>query len=340
MAPPWAKGTATGVGSLPGTDSLEAARLVVGELPQLPHVPELPARGPGAGITGRGLLVLTDLWADLQPSGWRFVSRPGADHRQARDLLARDLDAVEEAAHDHDGPFKAQVAGPWTLAATTELTLGDKALSDHGATRDISHALADGVRAHVADLRRRLPHVTDLLVQIDEPMLPIVRDGRVRTASGYGILRQPERSELVDALRRVADAITGAGAIPGFHCCTANAPIAFAREAGARWVSIDLTLDQDEDELGEAIEAGVGLVAGVVPSVVGVSTGPLAGSRRPSDPGRSVEPVRTLWNHLGLSPDVIAEVAVSPTCGLAGATPDDARAAMTTARNVAGELAS
>ena len=34
---------ATGLGSLPGTDAAEAARLVVGELPDLPHLAELSA---------------------------------------------------------------------------------------------------------------------------------------------------------------------------------------------------------------------------------------------------------------------------------------------------------
>lgn len=43
---PWPPASATGVGSLPGTDPVEALRLVFGELPDLPHLAELPA---GAG---------------------------------------------------------------------------------------------------------------------------------------------------------------------------------------------------------------------------------------------------------------------------------------------------
>jgi hypothetical protein len=50
--------------------------------------------------------------------------------------------------------------------------------------------------------------------------------------------------------------------------------------------------------------------------------------------------VRTLWNRLGLDAAALQQVAVSPTCGLAGATPADARAAMKTCRDAAGELAS
>ena len=48
--------TATGVGSMPGsTDAAyaEAVRLVLGELPDLPHVPELPGRGVTAEAARR-----------------------------------------------------------------------------------------------------------------------------------------------------------------------------------------------------------------------------------------------------------------------------------------------
>ena len=75
---PLGAGWATGVGSLPGTDPREAAAVVVGELPDLPHLPELPGRGPGADMVGRTAGVLLDLHVDLQPSGWRLVDRPGA----------------------------------------------------------------------------------------------------------------------------------------------------------------------------------------------------------------------------------------------------------------------
>ena len=57
---------ATGVGSMPGDDDrayAEAVRIVLGELPDLPHVPELPGRGAGATMTGRGLAVVSDTGA-------------------------------------------------------------------------------------------------------------------------------------------------------------------------------------------------------------------------------------------------------------------------------------
>ena len=52
--------TATGVGSWPGTDAeeyAEAVRVVLGEDPDLPYLPELPGRGAAAGMVGRTLAI-------------------------------------------------------------------------------------------------------------------------------------------------------------------------------------------------------------------------------------------------------------------------------------------
>src|SRR3954471_12680870 len=124
---------ATGVGSLPGTDMDQAVATVFDTLPELPHLPELPARGPGADMVGRAAAALVDLHVDLQPSGWRLVPRAGQDERRAVELLERDLDALVPVAPGHDGPFKVQLAGPWTLAATLELPRGGRAVVDPGA---------------------------------------------------------------------------------------------------------------------------------------------------------------------------------------------------------------
>ena len=90
-------GVATGVGSMPHDDPREAAAVVAGELPDLPHLAELPGRGPGADMLGRAAAVLVDLHVDVQPSGWRLVDRPGRDERRARAYLSHDLDELEAA---------------------------------------------------------------------------------------------------------------------------------------------------------------------------------------------------------------------------------------------------
>ncbi|WP_457205756.1 methionine synthase [Nocardioides sp. P5_C9_2] len=325
---------ASGVGSMPGTDDreyAEAVRVVLGEL-SLPHVPELPGRGALASMTGRGLAVVAGLGADLQPAGWRLTDAPGVDHRRARSLLAQDLDQVEEQAQAHVGPFKAQVCGPWTLAATVEKPRGDKILSDHGARRDLAQALAEGVRDHVADLRRRLPGTERLVVQVDEPALPAVLAGAIPTASGFGRHRRVDLPEASAALEWVLTAITESGAEPWVHSCAPAVPWSLVRGAGARGLSVDLDVlrPEDLDHLAEALEAGETVALGLVPS-----TDP---DGVPTDTVLTERVLRWL-DMLGLDHDEAAgRLVVTPSCGLAGASYDWARRALHLSGAVAGHL--
>ncbi len=328
MSFPWPLAASTGVGSLPGDDPHSAIRLVLDACPDLPFLPELPNRGPGAGLVGRGASLLTDLAVDLQPSGWRLVDRAGLDQRRARDLLARDLDALQEVAGDYAGPLKVAVAGPWTLAACVELNRGDKALADPGATRDIGEALADGVRLHLADVRRRVPGAV-VLLQLDEPALPAVLAGHVPTASGFDVLRAVAEPLAESVLALVLSAADAPGIV---HCCAPAAPILLLRRAGAAALSLDAALltPADDDALGEAVEDGAGLFLGLVPG----TDAPL------SHPAATVAPVQALWRRLGFPADRLpSTVVVTPACGLAGASPAYSRAALNRCREAAQELA-
>ncbi|MFI6815413.1 methionine synthase [Nonomuraea sp. NPDC050328] len=312
--------SSTGVGSHPGTDHLEAARVVFGEAPGLPYLPELPARGVGADLIGRTAALLVDLPAEVQPSGWRLTGRPGRDHRRAADHLARDLDGLEEVGHAYEGPLKLQVAGPWTLAAAIELPHGDKILADAGAVRDLVASLAQGVSEHVATVRRRLPGVTEIVLQLDEPSLPGVLAGTVPTASGFGRLAAVEPWAATQALQSF-DA-------PLVHCCAPEVPVDLLRTAGARGISLDLTLlrRRDEEALGEAVEAGLTLFLGVVPGTDTRLPGPAAIAR----------PALELWRRLGFDPaQVASQVVLTPSCGLAGASPAYARKALEAVRAAA-----
>ncbi len=303
----WRAGTATGIGSLPGEDPSEAARLVLGELP-VPYLPELPGRGWHADLAGRSAALLADLYVDVQPTGWRITPRPSRDGRRAKDLLARDLDALEEAALDQaPGVLKVQAAGPWTLASVLELNRGAKLLSDHGAVLDLAASLAEGLRLHLADVQRRFPDTT-LVLQLDEPALPGVLLARIPTASGFGTLRAPDRQTARDRLRTVL-AVAEHTVV---HCCAPRPPLELMAEAGAISVDASLLDPRDDDVLGAALERGTGLLLGVVPA----TDGPL-----PSV-GEVMRSVGLLRDRVGMT-----HVTLTPACGLAGATQHYARAA-------------
>lgn len=325
----------TGIGSLPGDDDrayAESVRMVLSELPDQPYLPELPGRGATASMTGRGLAVVAELAADLQPAGWRLTDSSGVDHRRARSLLAQDLDQVEEQAQGFTGAFKVQVAGPWTLAATVEKPRGDKVLSDHGARRELAQALAEGVARHVADLRRRLDGVDRLVVQVDEPALAAVVAGQVPTASSYGRHRSVDLPEASAHLAAVLSAVSAAGAEPWVHSCAPGTPWELVAGAGAVGLCADLaTLGPDDLEVFAAsLEAGRTAALGVVPT-----SEPAA---RLSDT-ELVTRVRRWCEMLGLDAESLGDsLAITPACGLAGAGARWAREATRLSRTTASAL--
>ncbi|WP_460863089.1 methionine synthase [Nocardiopsis coralliicola] len=345
---PWPVASWTGVGSYPWDDPGEAARTVFGELPQFPHLPELPSRGAGADMVGRTAGLLVDFPVEVQPTGWRAARGAGRDLARSRSMLAYDLDAVEEHGKDYRGPFKIQAAGAWTLAASLELRSGERLLYDPGAVADLAASLCEGIARHVADVAARLPGAR-LVVQLDEPSLPAVLAGRIPTASGYRRYRAPAPTTAREILASVFSAVDAAGAVPAVHCCAAGAPVELLHRSGARVLGLDadrLTAADDE-AVGTAVEDGAGLLLGAVPT--GPAPGPAAA---PSDSdGRAdtapdagkvspavgnVSAVRTLWNRIGLAPDLLAEAVVAtPACGLAGASPAGARAALDACRTAA-----
>ncbi|MEU9030543.1 methionine synthase [Streptomyces sp. NPDC048383] len=306
---------ATGVGSLPGGDAREAAKTVTGSFEEFPYLAELPARGPGADMIGRSLGLLVDLYAHVEPSGWRISDRPGRDTRRARSWLGEDLDALEEFTQGYTGKLKVQAVGPWTLAASLELHGGEAVLQDAGACRDLAASLAEGLRAHLADVHKRIPGA-EIVLQYDEPSLTSVLLGRVRSASGYRTYRAVDRQVVEGTLRELFAVHDGEVVV---HSCAPEVPFALLRRAGAAGVSFDFSLltEREDDVLGEAVEGGLRLFAGVVPGTDAAL----------SDPGGSVMGVRKLWRRLGLAPGTLAEsVVVTPSCGLAGASPAYARA--------------
>ncbi|MFG3581790.1 uroporphyrinogen decarboxylase/cobalamine-independent methonine synthase family protein [Micromonospora chersina] len=326
---PWGVGTATGIGSLPGTDVAEAQRIVLGELPALPHLPELPARGPGADLIGRTGGLLVELPVELYAARWRIAPRPGRDLRRARDLMERDLDQLAEQAEEYAGPVKVQAAGPFTLAASLELPIGGRLLRDPGAVRDLAGSLGEGLRGHVAAVARRLPRAT-VLLQLDEPSLPAVLAGRVPTESGFGTHRAVG-SEVARTL--LHDVIEAAGVPTVVHCCAPDVPLDLIRTAGAVGVALDLDLVKDLDPLGEAIDAGLGLLAGAAPAL------PPPGGRAPTS-AQVADRVRRVWDQLGFPRRRLAEqVVVTPACGLAGATPAYVRTVLAACRDAGRRLA-
>ncbi|MCA0294002.1 MAG: methionine synthase [Actinobacteria bacterium] len=317
--------TFTGLGSLPGTDFAAAARMTFDKVPDLPYLPELPARGPWAGMVGRGLGLPAGLPAELSAGEWRLADAPGIDQRRSRATWRDDLDQLEEVADGYTGPFKVAITGPWTLAASLGVAFAGRVLADQGARRDLAQSIAEGAGELLADLGRRLPGA-ELVLQVDEPSLPAVAAGAVPTPGGFFRHRAVDLPELCRALSWItAEPARRGVAVPTvLHSCALwpggwpLASLLHCDPTSAGFEGISLDLDQlatgDWDALAAAAEAGATLYLGCLPTL---------GAVRPL----GVDPVRRrvleAVDRIGAAADVGGQLVLTPACGLAGWTPSE-----------------
>jgi hypothetical protein len=319
----------TGIGSWPGTDVTDALKIAFAECPDLPYLPELPARGAHADLIGRGTAAFTGLPVDLQPAGWRLADTSGREHRQALALLRSDLDQLEEQAQGYAGEIKVSFAGPWTMSALVERPKGDRVVADSGARRDLGQALADGLADLVSEMGKRLPEVRFVL-QLDEPLLPAVLAGSLPTASGLDRHRAVDRPEIAGAYSYLMERLESAGLVVplAVHCCAPGAPVDLLRRAGVSRVFLDLDAltGPEEDALAGGLESGLSLGLGALPTTG--SWSPDAVARR------ALRPLRDL----GLDAAVASQLIVTPACGLAGMDRNGAIMALRTVRGAAAIL--
>jgi methionine synthase II (cobalamin-independent) len=233
---------------------------------------------------------------------------------------------MEEVLDGYAGILKVQVAGPWTLAASLEQSHSlTPALADPGAVADIAASLAEGAAAHVAEVAKRVPGAR-IVVQYDEPSLPAVLQGAVPTPSGLSRIRVIDEEVARERLRTVLSATSRYCIV---HCCAETVPFAIIRGSGAHAISFDLSLlkSSDLDYLAETAEAGLGLLLGIRGDAIA------GGAPAPAAMARSVADA---WRRMGLPPASCApQVVITPVCGLAGASPEGARAMLKRVREAA-----
>ena len=331
----------SGLGPWEGDDVLEAQTAVVGDLTStptgvdgLPFLVQLPGRGYGAGPTGRGTVFLAELAAELGPHGWKLADRPGRDSMRAAALLRQDLDALAVGAYGYVGPLVVSVTGPLTLAANLYLARGDRVLSDVGAVRELAESLGAGVAAHLDAVRVAVPGAAPVVV-LDESRLAEVLLGRVSTFSGNSVFRAVASGIVSERLRTVADAARGAGAgRVVVHSGASWVPVRAMVAAGADGVGLTVEgfSSQGWERIGEAVEQGVQLWAGLPPASGEVA--PRRGSGRAGaraagpDVLAQAEELLRPWGRLGLPVAALRDVVLLAAGPPDAPTPDAARRAL------------
>lgn len=207
-------------GDAPGTDPLETARSIIGELGHTGWVPFPDPRSaePTSGepwLLLRTTLLLADSSVDVQPYGPRLLTgrtRLSADQSEA---LRLQLESFHLAMSLEAGasPSEAQPAvtmtilGPITLAASLFSLGGERLVADHGAVSYLAEALADG--AAELSARTRSAHGLSLEFTLAEPLLTDALLGRIPTSSGWRTHRHLTREQLRSAYRAWKDGSQG-----------------------------------------------------------------------------------------------------------------------------------
>ena len=232
------------LGPMPGTDLVQAADVVLSELPT-PHLPQLPARGVGSDLIGRTAALLP-LNLDIGPRSWRVTRRPQIATRRARDQFERDLDLLEELWAGKLTELKVQLVGPWTLAAQLEMANGHRMITDRGATREIAEALVYAAGEHRRDVEKRFGVRT--LLQLDEPALENVRGGTVKGTTDYEEIPAVPDERLLAAYEPF-----------GEHLLNTPDPL-----YAADWFTVNLAGDFDWDALAGALDRGARIAVPVM----------------------------------------------------------------------------
>ena len=314
-------GVASSIGSLPHTDARTAATFVLERQPRLPAAPSLPMR------SGRERMVAQAAWGiagvQVLDDGSLALDDPNLDPRSPLTTVGIDgepfvgLRAFLGAVAGRRAPIKLQLTGPATLGIAL-LNLGvpaGRAFAVAGA------AVRARARTLVAAAQETAP-MAPLVVFLDEPGLT--------AAMQHGFPLEPNRTiDLVSS----ALATIEPHAVTGLHCC-GLADWRVVLQAGPQILSLPLETGAVEHAgaLGAFLERGGRVAWGAVPTA-----GPIG-----STPERQWQHLSAEWCALtqaGCDPVMLREQAlITPACGLALHTEEQADLVLTLANQVARRL--
>ncbi len=264
---PWPAGRATGIGSLPGTDIAEAQRVVLGELPDLPHLPELPARGPGCRHDrARRRRSWSTCRSSSTPARWRVAAaarpRPAPRPRPAG-ARPRRADRAGRRATPARSRCRPPGRGRSPPRSSCRSAAGCCATTARSATSP--SRWPRGCARTSPTCARRLPGADGAAAA--RRAVAAGRAGRAGADRERASARYRVGGGADGGDRAARPWSTAVGAPVVVHCCAPRRAAAAVPRAPAPPPSpLDLsTWSRTLDPLGEAIDAGLGLFAGVAP---------------------------------------------------------------------------
>ncbi len=302
----------TGVGSLPHRDPGEAARFVL-DTTDVPYLPQLPHRHPAESMLAQWGDGLAGCGAGPDGLGLRHGA-PVGDRREAFGGAAALLDTLPRLT-----PLvKTQATGPVTLAMAA-LAGGAPAV---GLWDAVVTGLVARVAEHLAWIGQRLP-AADVLLVLDEPALA-------------GLSQPDFPAGWREAKRALEQTMAALPVRPGIHCCGEAdwALVAALRPASISWDVAGLGPDfpASAPAMARAVAGGTGIMWGVAPA----TPPPLPDAAELVDRYRRVEGELLVAG--APAGRLAARPLLTPACGLAGLTIDQAAAVADRARTVGGEV--
>jgi methionine synthase II (cobalamin-independent) len=329
---------ATTVGSLPHTDALEAARLILQFTPRIPAWAQLSKR-PQEGMLVQFTEGMPGFRRPLNAGSYFEVDAP-AFHEEVSTFYENYLAVVEDHSSSHLAAYalsreyargfhalrellesaghrplalKGQVTGPFTFGTSVTDGHGKSAYYDTPLRDIIVKALSLKAQWQIEQLQR---YATPVIISIDEPSL--VGFG----SSAYiGITA----ADIQKDLNEIIGCIHQAGGLAGLHCCE-NTDWAMVLGTGIDIISFDAYSYFDKvllyaEALKEFLSRGGIMAWGLVPTADSArlhaeSTATLLGTWH-SRVGQLAQN--------GMDPDrVAAQSLITPSCGAGLLSPQDA----------------
>ncbi len=278
---------ATGIGSLPFVDPQEALQLILAEMPDIPHWPQLPRRGEQEHFVHQFLQPLLNCGM-LKTEGGHWYFDPAGDDApacltefyacclsaetgdieccrayQSTSDSAAGMHAFLECGHSggmqNARYVKGQIAGPLSVGLELKDRQGRPAYY-HGDLRDmIVRTLALSARCQAAALSGM---GAAPIIFLDDPAI---------RAYGSRLHLSLEREMIISDLNFIIEAIQSANALAGIHCCEA-VDWSLLLETQVQILSLDVyrfgtSLLPYATVLGKFIERGGVIAWGIVPTL-------------------------------------------------------------------------
>jgi hypothetical protein len=323
----------TAVGSLPHSEPREAVDLIVNNLSQAPHLPQLPRSDPREQMWIQFSENLPRFQVDLENLSYYFdtsgdpiaeveefysnylgVTAGGpVDSFQVGPDYGKGIDAFLEKLRQNGTtrPFiKVQVTGPLSFAlGVTDET--KKPIFYHPLFKDVA-VKGMGLKA-IWLLEQFRPFAERVIVFFDEPSL---------SAYGSSAMLGVSREDVVESLDDVMTMVLERGGIPGIHCC-GNTDWGLLMATCARIINFDAvdyadTMTLYAGELAQFLDRGGVLAWGAVRNTKEVR------GETADDVLFRIRQGVTALEKRGLDRALLTEkIIITPACGCAGLTMED-----------------